>query len=143
VVVFSCSGLPTGASCKVASSSVTRDGTNVASAQGVVNTAKGSVLPVWPQSRIKEKVIPWCGTVTGTSRNLSHALYRPAHGELSPSKNSTTFLRERCLPATDRPLLAFNVRARLLDASLDQLGFHFGLLPGKKSDFGFKCPVAR
>lgn len=140
MVVSSCSGLPTGASCKVAPSSVTRDGTNAASAQGVVTTTKGSVLPVW---RIKEKVIPWSGTVTGTARNVTHALYRPAHSELSPSKDSTTFLREPCLPATDRPLLAFNVRARLLDASLDQLGFHFGLLPGKKSDFGFKCPVAR
>lgn len=67
----------------------------------------------------------------------------PAHSELNQSKNNTTLLREPCLPATDRSLLAFNLRASLLDASLDQLGFHFFLLPGKKRHFGFKCPIAR
>ena len=70
----------------------------------------------------------------------------PNHPVLKPvllSKNNTMLLREPCLPATDRSLLAFNLRASLLDAPLDQLGFHFFLLPGKKRHFGFKCPIAR
>jgi subtilisin family serine protease len=81
LVVFSCSGLPTGASCTVAPSSVTLDGTNASSDQVVVTTTKGSALPISPQSRIKEKMIPWSDTVllaicillwigfTGTRRN--------------------------------------------------------------------------
>lgn len=62
VVMFSCSGLPAGASCSVAPSSVTLDGTHASTAQVVVTTTKGATLPVWPQLRIDHKVNPWGGT---------------------------------------------------------------------------------
>lgn len=81
--------------------------------------------------------------VTCTSGNVSHAATAQLTLELSQSNDSTTLLREPRLPATERSLLAFNLRASLLDASLNQLGFHFFLLPGKKRHVGFKCPIAR
>jgi len=61
VVMFSCSGLPAGASCNVAPSSVTLDGTRSSTAQLVVTTTKNSALPDWPQSRIEQKLNPWSG----------------------------------------------------------------------------------
>src|SRR5437870_8078833 len=58
------------------------------------------------------------------------------------SKGTTPLSRERCLPAQNKSLPVLNFRAGLLDASLEQFGLHFGLLPGKKPHFGFKCPVS-
>src|SRR5947207_1254852 len=58
VVTFSCSGMPTGASCTVAPSSVTLDGTNPASANVVVMTTHRSGLFAWPRLRIDPRIGP-------------------------------------------------------------------------------------
>ena len=63
VAVFSCSGLPTGATCTVSPSSVTLDGTHAANATVVVTTTNGSALLRWPQSRIEPEMNPWTGVV--------------------------------------------------------------------------------
>ena len=62
VVVFSCSGLPTGASCTVAPSSVTLDGTNPLNAKLVVMTTQRSGLFSWPRLRIQPRIVPWSVT---------------------------------------------------------------------------------
>lgn len=59
VVMFSCSGMPTGASCTVAPSSVTSDGTNPASVKLMVMTTQRSGLFTWPQMRIQPRISPW------------------------------------------------------------------------------------
>lgn len=58
VVTFSCSGMPTGASCTVAPSSVTLDGTNSATANVVVMTTHRSGLFVWPRLRVQPRFSP-------------------------------------------------------------------------------------
>jgi len=58
-VVFTCSDVPTGASCTVAPSSVTLDGTNASSANVVVITSHGAALPPGPQFRIEPRIHPW------------------------------------------------------------------------------------
>jgi subtilase family protein len=58
-VTFSCSGMPTGASCTVAPSSVTLDGTNPASAKLVVMTTHRSGLFPWLRLRIQPRMAPW------------------------------------------------------------------------------------
>lgn len=58
VVTFSCSGMPTGASCTVAPSSVTLDGTNPATANVVVMTTQRSGLFAWPRLRIQPRIAP-------------------------------------------------------------------------------------
>jgi hypothetical protein len=59
MVMFSCSGLPAGASCTVAPTSVTLDGTNASTVQLVVMTTHGSVVPAWPESHLEPKMNPW------------------------------------------------------------------------------------
>ncbi len=59
VVMFSCSGLPTGASCTVAPSTVTLDGTNPAGATLVVMTTHRSTMLTWPQLRVTPRINPW------------------------------------------------------------------------------------
>lgn len=63
VVMFSCSGVPTGASCTVAPSSVTLNGTNAATANVVVMTTQRSGLFVWPRMQIKQRPLPWTAEV--------------------------------------------------------------------------------
>ncbi|PYU13841.1 MAG: hypothetical protein DMG37_09300 [Acidobacteria bacterium] len=58
VVTFSCSGMPTGASCTVAPSSVTLDGTNPSSAKLVVMTTHRSGFFVSPRFRIEPRIGP-------------------------------------------------------------------------------------
>src|SRR5436190_3114014 len=58
VVTFSCSGMPTGASCTVAPSSVTLDGTNPSSAKLVVMTTHRSGFFAWPRLRIEPRIGP-------------------------------------------------------------------------------------
>ena len=62
VVMFSCSGMPAGASCTVAPSTVTLDGTNPSTATLVVMTTHRSTLFTWPQLRVTPRANPW--TVT-------------------------------------------------------------------------------
>ena len=62
VVMFSCSGLPTGASCTVVPSSVTLDGTNSSTATLVVMTTHRSGLFTLPPMRIQTKTSPWVVT---------------------------------------------------------------------------------
>jgi Subtilase family len=59
VVMFSCSGLPTGASCNVAPSTITLDGTTVAHASFVVMTTQRSAFIPSPRLRIKPRINPW------------------------------------------------------------------------------------
>ena len=59
VVTFSCSGMPTGASCTVAPSSVTLDGTNPSSATVVVRTTPRSGLFPWLRLRIQPRMVLW------------------------------------------------------------------------------------
>ncbi len=59
VVTFSCSGMPTGASCTVAPSTVTLDGTNSSSAKVIVMTTHRSGLFAWPRLRVQPKLGPW------------------------------------------------------------------------------------
>jgi len=59
VVMFTCSGMPTGASCTVAPSSVTLDGTNSSSARVVVLTTQRSGFFSWPRLRVQPKFGPW------------------------------------------------------------------------------------
>jgi hypothetical protein len=58
VVTFSCSGMPTGASCTVAPSSVTLDGTNASTANVVVMTSHRSGFFAWPQLRVQRRIGP-------------------------------------------------------------------------------------
>src|SRR5207302_4208507 len=58
VVTFSCSGMPTGASCTVAPSSVNLDGTNASSANVVVMTTHRSGFFAWPRLRIEPSIGP-------------------------------------------------------------------------------------
>lgn len=58
VVTFSCSGMPKGASCTVAPSSVTLDGTNPATANVVVMTTHRSGLFGWPRLRVQPRIGP-------------------------------------------------------------------------------------
>lgn len=53
VVTFSCSGVPTGASCTVAPSSVTLDGTNASMAKVVVMTTHRSGFFAWPRVQLR------------------------------------------------------------------------------------------
>jgi hypothetical protein len=62
VVMFSCSGMPTGATCTVTPSTVTLDGTNASSAKLVVMTTQRSGLFVLPGLRVQPKVGPWSVT---------------------------------------------------------------------------------
>ncbi|HKW61550.1 MAG TPA: S8 family serine peptidase [Candidatus Acidoferrum sp.] len=59
VVTFTCSGMPTGASCTVAPSSVTLDGTNKATANVVVMTTHRSGFFTLPRLRMQGKIGPW------------------------------------------------------------------------------------
>jgi subtilase family protein len=59
VVMFTCSGLPTRASCNVVPSSVTLDGTNLSSAKLIVMTTHRSALFAWPRLRIQPRFNPW------------------------------------------------------------------------------------
>ena len=59
VVTFSCSGMPTGASCTVAPSSVTLDGTNPASVKLMVLTTQRSGFFAWPRLRTQPKITSW------------------------------------------------------------------------------------
>ena len=59
VVMFSCSGMPTGASCTVAPSSVTLDGTNASTATVVVMTTHRYGFFIWPRMRTPWRVAPW------------------------------------------------------------------------------------
>lgn len=59
VVGFTCSGMPTGASCTVAPSTVTLDGTNASSVNLVVSTTQRSSLFVSPRLRIRPRINPW------------------------------------------------------------------------------------
>jgi len=61
VVMFTCSGLPTGASCTVAPSSVTLDGTNASTAKLVVTTSHGGAL-LWTRLHIEPRINPWSAT---------------------------------------------------------------------------------
>lgn len=64
-------------------------------------------------------------------------------GRLDPVQASPAAgYTERVSSRGRKSLPVLNFRASLLDASLDQFGFHFGLLSGKKSHFGFKCPIS-
>ena len=58
VVTFTCSGVPTGATCSVAPSSVTLDGSNAATATVMVMTTQRSGLFTWPQLRIRPRTSP-------------------------------------------------------------------------------------
>lgn len=80
--------------------------------------------------------------VTGTSGNVSHAATAQLTVNSAKPKGTTTLCCERVSSCGRKSLPILNFRASLLDASLDQFGFHFGLLPGKKPHFGFKCPVS-
>jgi len=62
-VMFSCSGLPTGASCNGAPSTVTLDGTNASTAHLVVRNGPPGATPAGTYPIV----------VTGTSANVSHA----------------------------------------------------------------------
>jgi hypothetical protein len=59
VVMFTCSGVPAGASCIVAPSSVTLDGTNASTAKLVVMTSLGGGAMLWPRLRIEPRINPW------------------------------------------------------------------------------------
>jgi Subtilase family len=59
VVTFSCSGMPTGASCTVAPSSVSLDGTNASTATVVVMTTHRSGRIAWPRMRTQWRIAPW------------------------------------------------------------------------------------
>lgn len=59
VVMFSCSGMPTGASCTVTPSSVTLNGTSPATANVVVMTTQRSGLFTWPRWRIQPRMTLW------------------------------------------------------------------------------------
>lgn len=59
VVTFTCSGMPTGASCTVAPSTVTLDGTNASTAKVMVMTTQRSGLFTWPQLRVRPRIVPW------------------------------------------------------------------------------------
>lgn len=58
VVMVICSGMPTGASCTVAPSSVALDGTNTSTATVVVMTTHRSGLIAWPRMRTRWRVAP-------------------------------------------------------------------------------------
>ncbi|HKW31433.1 MAG TPA: S8 family serine peptidase [Candidatus Acidoferrum sp.] len=58
VVTFTCAGMPTGASCTVAPSSITLDGTSSATAKLDVMTTKRSGFFVWPRLHIQPKTGP-------------------------------------------------------------------------------------
>ena len=59
IVTFTCSGMPTGASCTVSPSSVTLDGSNTATAKVDVMTTKRSGFFPWPQLRNNTRLNPW------------------------------------------------------------------------------------
>src|SRR5215469_8111904 len=59
VVTFSCSGMPTGASCTVAPSSVTLDGSNASTTKLMVTTTQRSGFFTWPQLRVRPRLGPW------------------------------------------------------------------------------------
>ena len=59
VVTFTCSGMPTGASCTVAPSSVTLDGSNASTATVMVMTTQRSGIFTWPQLRVRPRIVPW------------------------------------------------------------------------------------
>lgn len=59
VVTFTCSGMPTGASCTVTPSSVTLNGSNASTAQLMVMTTQRSGFFTWPQSRVRPRTVPW------------------------------------------------------------------------------------
>ena len=59
VVTFTCSGMPAGASCTVAPSSVTLDGANPSKATFVVMTTHRSGFFAWPRLRIQPRISPW------------------------------------------------------------------------------------
>src|SRR5690349_4586085 len=58
VVTFSCSGMPAGASCTVAPSSVTLDGTNASTANVVVMTTHRSGFFAWPRLPVQRRIGP-------------------------------------------------------------------------------------
>ena len=59
VVTFTCSGMPTGASCTVAPSSVTLDGSTVAQAKVMVTTTQRSGFFTLPELRFQPRFVPW------------------------------------------------------------------------------------
>ena len=59
VVTFSCSDMPTGASCTLAPSSVTLDGATQATAKLLVTTTQRSGFFTWPQLRVRPRFSPW------------------------------------------------------------------------------------
>lgn len=59
VVTFSCSGVPTGASCTVTPSSVTLNGTSASTATVMVMTTQRSGFFTWPELRVRPRTSPW------------------------------------------------------------------------------------
>lgn len=59
VVTFTCSGMPTGASCTVAPSSVTLDGSNASTAKLMVTTTQRSGFLTLPELRFRPRFVPW------------------------------------------------------------------------------------
>lgn len=59
VVAFSCSGMPTGASCTVAPSTVTMDGSNAKTANVAISTTQRSSFIVSPRLRLTPQINPW------------------------------------------------------------------------------------
>ncbi|HVH71690.1 MAG TPA: S8 family serine peptidase [Candidatus Dormibacteraeota bacterium] len=81
VVAFSCSGMPTGASCTVAPSSVTLDGTNASSVNLVVMTTQRSGFIVSPRLRINTRINPWGGAALLVALILLWVCFSKLHKE--------------------------------------------------------------
>jgi subtilase family protein len=79
VVMFTCSGVPAGASCIVAPSSVTLDGTNASTAKLVVTTSHGGAL-LWPRLHIEPRLNPWNATALLAAWVLFLVILITSHG---------------------------------------------------------------